>query len=190
MIESQMMQGEDWNNQDPTGMVVTEKFKGCRGEWDGERLWSKNGNEIPAPAWFTAGLPRRFRLSGEIFAGYCEVETAARTATQYGHFIRGTHTFIVFDCPSATGGILQRIEAATLAITWGPRQCIEVVPAYICTGLDDLINRLEAVQQGGGEGIMLHRVCAPWQAGRTSNLFKVKSLAALLAAKKFQLINA
>jgi DNA ligase-1 len=183
------MQGEDWNNQDPTGMVVMEKFRGCRGEWDGERLWSKSGKLIPAPAWFTAGLPRRLRLSGEIFAGYCKIESAARTAAQYGHFIRGTHTFIVFDCPSSKGGIQHRMERATEAITWGLQECIEVAPSYICDGLDDLINRLEAVQQCGGEGLMLHRINATWQMGRTSSLLKVKSLAALLAAKKYQLIN-
>jgi DNA ligase-1 len=185
MIASkQMMEGVDWSGQDPTGWIVMEKFRGCRGEWCGERLWSKSGNFIPAPKWFTVGLPRRARLTGEIFAGNCRVETAARLATQYGHFERGVHRFIVVDAPLARRGILSRINHAARLIDWGatPRPPIEVARADVCTGLGDLIARLETVQAAGGEGLMLYHPSAPWQAGRTANVLKVKSLAALTAA--------
>jgi DNA ligase-1 len=172
MTESEMMQGVDWSGQDPTRMIVMEKFRGCRGEWDGERLWSKNGNIIPAPAWFTAGLPRRARLTGEIYAGRCKVETAARLATQYGHFELGVHSFRVFDAPHAPGNVQERVARAASLIANAPHAA--PVAFTVCAGLDHLVDALREIQDAGGEGLMLHHPSAPWQAGRTANLLKVK----------------
>jgi DNA ligase-1 len=104
-----MMEGRNWAGQDPTGWLMSEKLRGCRAEWSGSALWSKSGNRIDAPAWFTAGLPRGHRLSGEIYAGRCELETLARLAVQYGKFVRGIHTFRIFDKPHALGNICERV---------------------------------------------------------------------------------
>jgi DNA ligase 1 len=34
---------------------VSEKYDGVRGYWDGEKLLTRGGERIAAPAWFTAG---------------------------------------------------------------------------------------------------------------------------------------
>ena len=36
---------------------VSEKFDGVRGYWDGKQLWTRGGERVVAPAWFTAPLP-------------------------------------------------------------------------------------------------------------------------------------
>ena len=36
---------------------VSEKLDGVRAYWDGERFWSRGGNEYRAPDWFTEGFP-------------------------------------------------------------------------------------------------------------------------------------
>lgn len=67
--ELDMMHGGDWTDDiDPAGWIVSEKLNGCRAFWDGSQLWSRGGNVIPAPAWFTAGLPTS-PLDGEVWAG-------------------------------------------------------------------------------------------------------------------------
>lgn len=36
---------------------VSEKLDGVRGRWDGRQLWTRGGQRISAPAWFTANRP-------------------------------------------------------------------------------------------------------------------------------------
>ena len=47
---------------------VSEKYDGVRGYWDGAALWTRGGERVVAPAWFTAPLPR-VPLDGELWAG-------------------------------------------------------------------------------------------------------------------------
>ncbi len=179
-----MLQGRDWSAErcpDPAGWFISEKFRGCRAEWDGTHLWSKEGNRILAPPWLIEGLPIMFRLTFEIWAGRVEVETKARLATQYGHFQSGLHKLVLLDCPTAGGNIVDRLDVAAASID--PKSP-HVLPLTldVCTGLDDLIARLQAVQRAGGEGLMLHHPTAPWKAGRTDTLLKVKHPSTLLCA--------
>ncbi|MCA9710804.1 MAG: WGR domain-containing protein, partial [Myxococcales bacterium] len=55
-----------WEQQDPTGWLMSEKLDGVRAYWDGDRFLSRLGNAYLAPKWFTEGLPR-FPLDGELF---------------------------------------------------------------------------------------------------------------------------
>ena len=47
---------------------VSEKFDGVRGYWDGQRLRTRGGEPVHAPAWFTAGWPATPQ-DGELWAG-------------------------------------------------------------------------------------------------------------------------
>ena len=69
MNELQMTIGSDYHaGVDPTGWPVSEKLNGCRAYFDGSQFWTRGGNVIAAPDWFTAGLPG-VPLDGEIWAG-------------------------------------------------------------------------------------------------------------------------
>lgn len=173
-LEKYTLQGRDWQGQNPAGWLMSEKLRGARAEWDGAGLWSKTGAKIKAPAWFTAGLPAGVRLSGEIYAGRCRIETAARLAVQYGKFARGVHSFRVFDAPGAPGNVAQRVAHAAALLQDAPHSA--PISFERCNGLEHLIDTLRGLLDAGGEGLMLHHPTAQWTAGRTSDLLKVTSL--------------
>ena len=68
LTESDMILAVNWQGIDLTGSIASEKLNGCRVEWDGESFWTRSGNRVNAPAWFTKGLPKR-RINGEIHCG-------------------------------------------------------------------------------------------------------------------------
>lgn len=56
------------NQADPTECLVSEKYDGIQGIWDGQNLLTRDGNKINAPRWWLAGLPKR-AIVGELWAG-------------------------------------------------------------------------------------------------------------------------
>jgi len=59
---------------------VSEKLDGVRAYWDGERFWSRGGNEYRAPDWFTEGFPD-VPMDGELWMGrgrFAELSGAVR----------------------------------------------------------------------------------------------------------------
>ena len=54
---------------------VSEKLDGVRAYWDGERFWSRGGNEYRAPDWFTEGFPD-VPMDGELWMGRCPARCA------------------------------------------------------------------------------------------------------------------
>lgn len=59
---------------------VSEKLDGVRAYWDGERFWSRGGNEYRAPRWFTEGFPG-VPMDGELWMGrgrFAELSGAVR----------------------------------------------------------------------------------------------------------------
>ena len=53
---------------DVTQYLISEKFDGVRAIWDGKTFYTRRGNEINAPAWFTKDLPKT-TLDGELWLG-------------------------------------------------------------------------------------------------------------------------
>ena len=41
---------KEWQGQDPSGMLMSEKLDGMRCFWDGQNMLTRNGNVISAPA--------------------------------------------------------------------------------------------------------------------------------------------
>ena len=60
---------------------LSEKYDGLRGFWDGQRLLTRGGEVIAAPAWFTAGWPN-VAMDGELWAGrgrFSQAQSTTRT---------------------------------------------------------------------------------------------------------------
>ena len=154
--------------------MVSEKLDGVRAQWDGRQLLSRNGNAFAAPGWFVAGFPA-MRLDGELWAGRGTFERLSgivrRAAPHEGwRDVR----FMVFDAPDVAGdfGIrLARLRAAVEAAAIPHLQLVaqERVPTEA-----QLHQRLDATAAGGGEGLMLRRIDAPYRAGRSDDLIKLK----------------
>jgi DNA ligase 1 len=163
--EKQMTLAVDYHGQDPSGWHMTEKFNGCRAYWDGGRFWTRGGNVVAAPEWFTKDLPRSRCLDGEIFAGYGNFE-AARLAVQYGRFTRDMR-FVVFDAPGF-GTWTERIRRVE------PGNRVNAVTATPCRSRADLRAKVIAIVDNGGEGIMLRSPTAKgYECGRSKNMLRV-----------------
>lgn len=166
MNEKSMTLGSDYHPAiDPAGWLVSEKLDGCRAFWDGSQFWTRGGNVIAAPAWFTAGLPDK-PLDGEIWAGRGRFEES-RQAVQLGRWTPRCR-FVAFDAPGVRGTWQRRMASA--ARLWR-----DVVKFETCKSHGWLMERLRDVQSGGGEGLVIrHPAINSYEIGRTENFLKVK----------------
>ena len=154
---------------------VSEKLDGVRARWDGEILVSRRGNRFIAPDWFTEGFPP-VPLDGELWMGrgtFERLSGAVRRRTPDDAEWR-TIRFMVFDLPASPAPFderLQRLRVMFEAIA-SPR--IALVEQFRVADHHALMETLNRVVEGGGEGLMLHRGSSLYTAGRSGDLLKVK----------------
>jgi DNA ligase 1 len=160
---------------DPACYLVSEKYDGVRGLWDGQALRFRSGRTVPAPAWFTERLPRQ-PLDGELWLGrhrFDELSGLVRAQTPDDAAWRQLR-YMVFELPGAGGTFAERaarIAAVARAAGW-----LQLVAAPQTPGTDrESLQRLlsQTVAQGG-EGLMLHLASAPCSSGRSDVLVKLK----------------
>ena len=154
---------------------VSEKYDGVRGYWDGKRLWTRGGEPVAAPAWFTAALPD-VPMDGELWAGrgrFSHAVSTVRSQTPTDVAWRQMR-FMVFDLPATPGDFTTRLAVLRrlLPITEAP--WIVPVPQLRATTHEDLQALLDKTVQMGGEGLMLHRGGSLYRAERSTDLVKVK----------------
>lgn len=157
---------------------VSEKYDGVRGYWDGERLRTREGTVVRVPAWFTRGWPRT-PLDGELWAGYGRFERASaivRSAAADDPAWREI-SYRVFDLPAHAGSFDARVPAIRTAVAAIGAPWVVVVRQFRVADAAQLDAALKAVLHKGGEGLVLHRGDAPYQAGRNAGLFKLKPYA-------------
>jgi DNA ligase 1 len=164
-----------WEEQDPTGWLMSEKLDGVRAYWDGKRFISRLGNQYVAPAWFVEGLPE-FPLDGELFAGRGRFQHAVSVARRIdaGEAWRSL-AFVIFDAPAVDAGFEERIAHLDEHFGSRPSPLARVLSHRPCGGHDDLRAELARIEALGGEGLMLRRPGSRYEAGRSLTLLKVKS---------------
>ena len=155
---------------------VSEKYDGVRAYWDGEKLLTRAGNRIHAPAWFTAGWPK-VPLDGELWAGRGRFEQASSTVRRQVPDDRAWRRmrYMVFDLPASPGPFTERLAALgrlieQLSVPW-----VKMAPQFRVRDAAELQARLAEIVARGGEGLMLRRGDAPYRAERSSDLLKLKS---------------
>jgi DNA ligase 1 len=153
---------------------VSEKFDGVRAYWDGTTLWTRHGNTIKAPAWFTEQLPH-VALDGELWAGRNRFETTssavldAEPSDEAWRQIR----FMVFDLPQSPQPFEQRL-ATLRSLGSSLPSFVEIVIQRRPTNKDELAAELHRVVSMGGEGLMLHRGNSMYRGERSDDLLKMK----------------
>ena len=155
---------------------VSEKYDGVRGFWDGEKLLTRGGQNINAPAWFTANWPAT-PMDGELSAGRGQFQKAVSTVRQQtpdDAAWRGI-AFMVFDLPAHPGPFTERLSTlnsmvAKLAVPW-----VQAVPQTKATSHAALQSQLKQITKAGAEGLMLHRGSSLYKAVRSDDLLKVKT---------------
>ncbi len=155
---------------------VSEKMDGVRGYWDGARLWTRGGEPIAAPAWFTAGWPP-VPLDGELWAGRGQFSHAVSTVRQQQPDDAAWRRlrFMVFDLPAHGGSFDQRIPALQELLAGPALPWLVPVPQFRVRDHAALQARLRDIVRQGGEGLMLHRGDSLYRAVRSDDLLKVKT---------------
>lgn len=155
--------------------LVSEKYDGVRGYWDGRQLLTRGGAVVHAPAWFTAGWLGQ-PLDGELWAGRGKFSQAVSTVRQQmpedGAW-RGMR-FMVFDLPGHPGTFAERNAALTSVIAEINQPWLQQVEQFSVTDRSELQTLLKRIVKQGGEGLMLHRGSSLYRAERNDDLLKLK----------------
>lgn len=105
----ELMLLQEWNGQDVSGWLMSEKMDGIRAYWDGQKLISRGGVELSAPAWFTEGFPP-FAVDGELWSKRGDFETIISIVKKKEpHDGWKNIAFYAFDVPTENGGLIQRL---------------------------------------------------------------------------------
>ncbi len=187
-------------NIDVSKYWVSEKLDGVRAFWDGEKLVTRGGQVIAAPAWFVADFPKT-SLDGELwfgrnqFAQTMSIISKLQPIDTEWQQIR----YHVFELPNAPGTYTERLAAlqllagigisehaqqgekpsanqvATPSATQPTSQYWQLIPQFRWPDHPALMAKLQELEQQGAEGLMLHHQDALYKTGRSSDLLKLKS---------------
>lgn len=155
---------------------VSEKLDGVRGRWDGQRLISRGGLPIAAPAWFTQGWPP-YPLDGELWMGRGQFEATVSVVRADTPDEAGWRRlrFMVFDLPAHGGPFSARTAAMAGLPALSPCGSLQVIAQRRVANDKALQALLKETVRAGGEGLMLHRGASMYRAGRSDDLIKVKT---------------
>ncbi len=159
----------------PQGFWVSEKFDGVRAVWDGQVLRFRSGRVIAAPRWFLSGLPQ-VALDGELWMGrgaFDRLSGVVRQAEPDDEAWRAVK-YLVFDVPGHAAPFAQRVALVQSTLAQAQQPWLLPVAQREVKDARALHALLLNTVRQGGEGLMLHRSDALWQAGRTDALFKLK----------------
>lgn len=166
----------DWDAQlDPSLYLVSEKLDGVRAIWDGAALRFRSGRPIAAPAWFLAGLPAQ-ALDGELWLDrkrFDRLSGAVRKAQPINAEWRALR-YMVFDAPAPEVSFEARVQQLQSMVQRANQPWLVALEQTRLVSATGLQTRLQQVAALGGEGLVLHRMDAPWQPGRSEAVRKLK----------------
>ena len=154
---------------------VSEKFDGVRGYWDGEALWTRGGERVAAPVWFTAAWPK-VAMDGELWAGRGQFSKAVSTVRQQTPDDSAWRAmrFMVFDLPAQGGTFTERIPPLNGLVSQIDQPWVQAVAQFKLASHQALQAMLAKTVKNGGEGLMLHRGASLYKGQRTDDLLKLK----------------
>ncbi len=166
----------EWDTQlDPSLYLVSEKLDGVRAIWDGAALRFRSGRPIAAPAWFLAGLPAQ-ALDGELWLErkrFDRLSGSVRKAQPVDAEWRALR-YMVFDTPAPEMPFEARAQQLQTVVQRANLPWLEALEQTRLDGNAAVQTRLQHVAALGGEGLVLHRMDAPWQPGRSEAVRKLK----------------
>jgi DNA ligase-1 len=159
--------------------LVSEKLDGVRGYWDGHKLMTRTGNVIHAPASFTKNWPNA-KLDGELWLGRGQFEKLSGIVRRKVPLADDWVDvgFMLFDLHPQLSEInlpfQQRLKKLSALVGQANNRHLQVVPQSSISHKQDLNRRLQEVVKQGGEGLILHRIDAPYRVGRSQDILKLK----------------
>lgn len=160
------------------GWLVSEKLDGVRAYWDGTSFWTRNGNRINPPQWYTAALPK-VPLDGELWLGRKRFDEGSgivrRKTPRVGGIEWRGMAFVVFDAPHAPGGVEDRLAFARKAIAAAGCAWCWPAPQTPARDAQHIETMLRAVEAQGGEGLIARRPGSPYVGKRSRDMLKIKT---------------
>lgn len=153
----------------------SEKLDGIRALWDGDKLYTRNGNRIYAPRWFTENLPN-IKLEGELWAGRGNFHIVQATVLDHTPSDDAWRNidYMLFDMPGAAGDYQKRYYNIIHWVDIIGDSHIKYIEHTPIKSEHALFHKLDNIDTDKGEGIMLRKVSSRYQAGRSNDLLKLK----------------
>lgn len=154
---------------------ISEKLDGVRGYWDGKQLFTRQGNLIHTPTWFTKNWPLT-ALDGELWSqrnSFQDIVSCVKRKNineQCWQHLR----FMVFDLPDNKDNFTARIQAMKNLLLHSPSPFLAMIKQYRLSTNKALYDELNKVVADNGEGLMLHHQHAFYLRGRNKGLMKLK----------------
>ncbi len=163
-----------YENQNISGWVMSEKLDGVRGFWNGKELITRQKVKLSPPDYFTQDFPP-FAIDGELFSErgkFEEISAITRSLEDKGwHKLK----LYVFDVPEQKGDLFERLAVLENYLKQHRTSYIEIIPQLPVENHEQLQHFLQKIEQLGGEGVVVRNPKAPYMAGRSSQILKVKT---------------
>lgn len=162
---------------DVSQYLISEKYDGVRAIWDGKQLFTRQGNVINAPRWFTKDLPK-MPLDGELWLGHHQFD-ALSGAVRKNEPVDAEWqkiTYRIFELPNAAGTFAARAKRMGEIVKKANLPHLKAVAQFRLADEKSLKLKLNQVVKNNGEGLMLHRADAQYVTGRSDVLIKLKPL--------------
>ena len=144
---------------------------------DGQRFYSRQGNQFMAPAYFTKDLPST-PLDGELWCGrglFSQTISIVKKQKNKAEADWKFVTYLVFDAPTLAKPYEDRVKWLMAHIKVGKQTTYaSVVGVCQCKNKVHLQSTLKQVLLKGGEGIMLRQKQSDYENKRSHALLKVK----------------
>jgi DNA ligase-1 len=167
---------ETYDDDNVTGWMMSEKLDGIRGYWDGESLYSKNGNKLHPPKWFTKNFPP-FPLDGELWSKRDDfefIQSIVLDSTPKDGWKNITYN--VFEVPNAKGDFIERLKKVKEWFKTHKNPHVNIIEQIECVNEANLMEFLEKVVTLKGEGVIVKDPSQPYHTGRSPHILKVKKV--------------
>ncbi|MCL1143006.1 DNA ligase [Shewanella gaetbuli] len=153
--------------------LVSEKYDGVRGYWNGTQLFTRSGIVIRAPAWFSKDFPS-MPIEGELWIDRGQFEWVSGLVRQHKPNENDWRKvkFMLFDLPTSKEPFSVRLQQLNTVASQSVY--LEVIEQQTVKNVEALYQLLDDVVALGGEGLMLHHKNALYQVGRVNHILKLK----------------
>ena len=173
-IELQKPKVYDKQKHEIKAWLMSEKLDGIRAYWDGKDLYTKNGNKIYAPNWFTKDFPD-FELDGELWTKRNNFENIQNIVLDKIPSSKWKEiTYNIFEVPNAKGNFEQRLSIIENYLDKNPNNPIKIIPQIKCENQEHLEKYLQELINKKAEGIIIKNPNIEYFTGRSDEILKVK----------------
>ena len=155
---------------------LSEKLDGMRGYWSGSQLFTRQGNVIHSPKWFTQNWPK-IAIDGELWIDRAQFQQTLSCVrkTYIDNDCWRKVRFMIFDLPHHSGTFTERITAMQQLLKQTTSPYLAIIKQFKLNNTAQLEAKLKSITANKGEGLMLHLGSAYYYVGRTANVLKLKT---------------